>query len=234
MSGKRRRTRSIAPSGRCGSVRVTWHQAASAPRWAGSASSSSSVPRSTASGRCDGRLDVLDHRGVRRRGRRAGCPCGGPTRRTTWPRGSRCSARRRRDLLAAVQVAQRGVVDPGEHRRAAPRDTPPTQMSRSDSLVTPPVTKAWAMTTVRPPRCSASARTRAIAARSTPGVGALGGAQGVGGQGRLEVGQRVAPRCRRAAPGGRRRRPRCAGAARPARAARTRTRAGWRSRGCRC
>ena len=41
-------------------------------------------------------------------------------------------------------------------------------MSRSDSLVTPPVTKAWAMTTVRPPRCSASARTRAIAARSTP------------------------------------------------------------------
>ncbi len=94
VNGKRRRTWSIAPSGRCGSVRVTWHQAASAPRCAGSASSCSRVPRSTASGRSTGRLDVLDDRGARRRGRPAGCPCGASTRRTTSPRGSRCSARR--------------------------------------------------------------------------------------------------------------------------------------------
>ena len=60
VCGKRRRTCSMAPSGRAGSVRVTWHHAASAARWAGSASSSSRLPRSTASGRCDGRLDVLD------------------------------------------------------------------------------------------------------------------------------------------------------------------------------
>ena len=42
-------------------------------------------------------------------------------------------------------------------------------MSRSDSLVAPPVTKAWAMTTdLVPGRVARSARTRPIAARSTP------------------------------------------------------------------
>ena len=64
-------------------------------------------------------------------------------------------------------------------------------MSRSDSLVTPPVTKAWAMTTVRPPRRAASARTRVHGRPQDAGVGALGGAEGLGGEGRLEVGEGV-------------------------------------------
>ena len=53
------------------------------------------------------------------------------------------------------------------------------------------------------------------------GVGALGGAEGVGGQGRLEVGQRVHRGVAEQHRARRRRRPRCAGAARPARAGRT-------------
>ena len=105
----------------------------------------------------------------RRRGRRAGCPCGAS------PLGER-----HRDGGPAVADAGRrppGGRGGGRARRsrrrrrprAARRTTPPTEMSRSDSLVTPPVTKAWAMTTTcarraaRRPRAPAS-----MAARRTP------------------------------------------------------------------
>ncbi len=45
--------------------------------------------------------------------------------------------------------------------------TPPTAISRSDSLVVPPATKAWAMTTEGSLRVARSSLTRPIAARNT-------------------------------------------------------------------
>src|SRR3954465_5012193 len=69
---------------------------------------------------------------------------------------------------------------------------PPTLMSRSDSLVAPPVTKAWAMTTEnRAERPARSARTPLRRGARGPGMGAPVGAQRVGRGHRLEVGQRV-------------------------------------------
>ena len=79
----------------------------------------------------------------------------------------------------AVANASRSPVvargdGPGRRSRCRRRpsggraDTPPTEMSRSESLVAPPVTNAWAITTERPPRRARSASTRAIAARRTP------------------------------------------------------------------
>ena len=234
VCGNRRRTWSIAPSGRSGSVSVTWHQArlGGAVRGVGEqvvegaaqhgAAAAGPVPRRARPPGCR-----------RTRSTSQAALAVRPLARTTSPRASRCSARPARPPGGrAGDRARRSRRR--RTPRAARRTTPPTLMSRSESLVTPPVTKAWAMTTVRPPRWpSVGAHPRHRGAQHA-GVGALGGAQGVGGQGRLEVGQGVDGACRRAAPAGRRRRPTCAGAARPARAAATRTRAGWRSRGCRC
>ena len=64
-------------------------------------------------------------------------------------------------------------------------------MSRSESLVAPPVTKACAMTTERPAARGAVGVDPGHRGAQHPGVGALGGAEGVGRDRRLEVGQGV-------------------------------------------
>src|SRR6478672_1353404 len=62
-------------------------------------------------------------------------------------------------------------------------ETPPTLMSRSESLGRPPATKAWASTTERIGRRARSARTRRIASASAaPGL-----VEGLG----VEVGESV-------------------------------------------
>ena len=138
----------------------------------------------------DRRLDVLDDRGARRRGRPAGCPCGASTRRTTSPRGSRCSARPVRP-----PGGRAGGPARCSRRRRRPSggtaDTPPTLMSRSDSLVDPAGDEGVGHDHGAPAALrGVGAHPRHRRAQHA-GVGALGGAQGVGGQGRLEVGQRV-------------------------------------------
>ena len=87
-----------------------------ARRGAGSASSSSRVPRSTASGRCDRGLDVLDHRGVAGEVDEQAALAVRPLGERHRHRGA-AVAHAGRDLLAAVQVPQGRVVDPGEHLR---------------------------------------------------------------------------------------------------------------------
>ncbi len=94
-----------------------------------------------------------------------------------------------RELLLAVQVAQRDVVH-AMKTRGWTIATPPTVMSRSESLVAPPLTNAWAITTERPPRADRSALTRSMAAVSTPAWCAQR-PERAGRHGGLEVGEGV-------------------------------------------
>ena len=81
------------PSGRCGSVRVTWHQAASAPRVRGVGEQLVEGAAQHGQRPLDRRLDVLDHRGAAGEVDQQAALGVRATRRTTSPRGSRCSAR---------------------------------------------------------------------------------------------------------------------------------------------
>ena len=96
-----------------------------------------------------------------------------------------------RDLLAAVEVAQRRVVDAGEHLRRHGADTPPTAMSRSDSLRDPAGDEGVGHDDGAPAALLGVGAHPGHRGAQHAGVGALGGAQGIGGQGRLEVGQGV-------------------------------------------
>ena len=197
-AGTGRASRSIACSGRRGSVSVTCSQASSASACRGSASRSSSRPRSVRSRRGTGAVDELGALGRRRRrGRPARSPWSGRPRRTSRPAGSRCSGRLGQGL-PAVQVAERGVVDAGEQagRRdldAADGDVPlavgghprapPRRCRRRRRAPAPPSGSRAGV--------ARSAWTRAIAAVSAASwlrVGQLpGGADRVG----LEVGDAV-------------------------------------------
>ena len=64
-------------------------------------------------------------------------------------------------------------------------------MSRSESLVAPPLTNAWAITTERPPRAGRSARTRAMAAAQHARRGCARRRRAGRRRGGLEVGEGV-------------------------------------------